>query len=139
MLIPNRTKYRKVQKKLKLKTANRGTHLAFGEYGLKALEPGWLTSRQIEAARIAMTRHVKRGGKVWIRMFPDKPITAKPAETRMGKGKGGVDHWVCVVHAGRILFEMEGVPTQLAKEAFEIAAQKLPIKCKFVCRHGEEV
>ena len=138
MLMPNRTKYRKVQKKLKLKAATRGTDLSFGEYGLKALESGWLTSRQIEAARIAMTRHVKRGGKVWIRMFPDKPITSKPAETRMGKGKGSVDHWVCVVHAGRILFEMEGVAPTLAKEAFEIAAQKLPIKCKFVQRHGEE-
>jgi large subunit ribosomal protein L16 len=138
MLMPNRTKYRKVQKKLKLKNATRGTSLAFGEYGLKALESGWLTSRQIEAARIAMTRHVKRAGKVWIRMFPDKPITAKPAETRMGKGKGSVDHWVCVVHAGRILFEMEGVPAELAKEAFKIAAMKLPIKCKYVSRHGEE-
>jgi len=138
MLMPNRTKHRKVQKKLKLKAATRGTQLSFGEYGLKALESGWITSRQIEAARIAMTRHVKRGGKVWIRMFPDKPITAKPAETRMGKGKGGVDHWVCVVHAGKILFEMEGVNPTLAREAFEIAAQKLPIKCKFVQRHGDE-
>lgn len=138
MLMPNRTKYRKVQKKVKRKTATRGATLAFGEYGLKALESGWLTSRQIEAARIAMTRHVKRGGKVWIRMFPDKPITAKPAETRMGKGKGSVDHWVCVVHAGKILFEMEGVSPQLAREAFEIAAQKLPVKCKYVSRHGDE-
>lgn len=138
MLMPNRTKYRKVQKKLKLRKANRGTYLAFGEFGLKALESGWITSRQIEAARIAMTRHVKRGGKVWIRMFPDKPITSKPAETRMGKGKGGVDHWVCVVHGGRIMFEMEGVNPELAREAMEIAAQKLPIKCKFVMRHGGE-
>ncbi|CAM2066184.1 50S ribosomal protein L16 [Sulfidibacter corallicola] len=138
MLMPNRTKYRKVQKKLKFKMATRGAELAFGEYGLKALESGWLTSRQIEAARIAMTRHVKRGGKIWIRMFPDKPITTKPAETRMGKGKGSVDHWVTVVHAGKILFEMEGVSPELAREAFEIAAQKLPIKCKFVMRHGEE-
>jgi len=138
MLMPNRTKYRKVQKKLKKKTATRGTSLSFGEYGLKALESGWLTSRQIEAARQAMRRHVKRGGKVWIRMFPDKPITSKPAETRMGKGKGSVDHWVCVVHAGKILFEMEGVAPQLAREAFEIAAQKLPVKCKYVSRHGEE-
>ena len=138
MLMPNRTKYRKVQKKLKLKNATRGTDLSFGEYGLKALESAWITSRQIEAARIAMTRHIKRGGKIWIRMFPDKPITAKPAETRMGKGKGSVDHWVCVVHAGRILFEMEGVGPELAKEAFAIAAQKLPIKCKYVSRHGEE-
>jgi len=138
MLMPNRTKYRKVQKKLKKTTASRGTDLSFGEYGLKALESGWITSRQIEAARIAMTRHVKRGGKVWIRMFPDKPITAKPAETRMGKGKGSVDHWVCVVHAGKIMFEMEGVSVELAKEAFAIAAQKLPIKCKFVTRQIEE-
>jgi large subunit ribosomal protein L16 len=138
MLMPNRTKYRKVQKKLKLKAATRGTQLAFGEYGLKALESGWITSRQIEAARIAMTRHVKRGGKVWIRVFPDKPITSKPAETRMGKGKGGVDHWVSVVHAGKIMFEMEGVNPTLAREAFDIAAQKLPIKCKFVQRHGDE-
>lgn len=138
MLMPNRTKYRKVQKKLKKRAASRGTTLAFGEYGLKALESGWLTSRQIEAARQAMRRHVKRGGKVWIRMFPDKPITAKPAETRMGKGKGSVDHWVCVVHAGKILFEMEGVAPQLAREAFEIAAMKLPVKCKYVSRHEEE-
>jgi len=138
MLLPNRTKYRKVQKKLKKMVASRGTSLSFGEYGLKAMESGWLTSRQIEAARQAMRRHVKRGGKVWIRMFPDKPITSKPAETRMGKGKGSVDHWVCVVHAGRILFEMEGVPPQLAQEAFEIAAQKLPIKCKYVSRNSEE-
>lgn len=138
MLMPNRTKYRKVQKKAKTRRATRGTELSFGEYGMKAMESGWITSRQIEAARIAMTRHVKRGGKIWIRMFPDKPITAKPAETRMGKGKGSVDHWVCVVHAGRIMFEMEGVPMALAREAFEIAAQKLPIKCKFVSRHGSE-
>ena len=138
MLMPNRTKHRKVQKKLKLRNANRGTHLAFGEYGLKALESGWITSRQIEAARIAMTRHVKRGGKVWIRIFPDKPITSKPAETRMGKGKGGVDHWVSVVHGGRIMFEMEGVNPELAREAFDRAAQKLPIKCKFVMRNQED-
>lgn len=135
MLMPNRTKYRKVQKKVKSKRATRGTDLSFGEYGLKALESGWITSRQIEAARIAMTRHVKRGGKIWIRMFPDKPITAKPAETRMGKGKGSVDHWVCVVHAGRVLFEMEGVNPTLAREAMDIAAQKLPVKCRFVGRH----
>lgn len=138
MLMPNRTKYRKVQKKAKTRRATRGTDLSFGEYGMKAMESGWITSRQIEAARIAMTRHVKRGGKVWIRMFPDKPITAKPAETRMGKGKGSVDHWVCVVHAGKIMFEMEGVGHELAREAFAIAAQKLPIKCKFVSRHGNE-
>ena len=138
MLMPNRTKYRKVQKKLNKRTASRGTHLSFGEFGLKALESGWITSRQIEAARIAMTRHVKRGGKIWIRMFPDKPITSKPAETRMGKGKGSVDHWVCPVHGGRILFEMEGVNIELAREAFDRAANKLPIKCKFVSRHDEE-
>ena len=138
MLMPNRTKYRKAQKKLKLRNATRGTELSFGEYGLKAMESGWITSRQIEAARIAMTRHVKRGGKIWIRMFPDKPITQKPAETRMGKGKGSVDHWVCVVHGGRIMFEMEGVNIELAREAMEIAAQKLPIRCKFVHRGSEE-
>ena len=138
MLMPNRTKYRKVQKKVRGGIATRGTQLAFGAYGLKALESGWLSSRQIEAARIAMTRHIKRGGKIWIRMFPDKPITSKPAETRMGKGKGSVDKWVCVVHAGRVLFEMEGVSVELAREAFEIAAQKLPIKCKFIAREGVE-
>jgi len=138
MLMPNRTKYRKLQKKVRRQVATRGTHVAFGEYGLKAMECGWITSRQIEAARVAMTRKIKRQGKVWIRVFPDKPITSKPAETRMGKGKGGVDHWVSVIQAGKIMFEMEGVKPELAKEAFEVAAMKLPIKCKFVSRHQLE-
>jgi large subunit ribosomal protein L16 len=138
MLMPNRTKYRKVQKKVKKGAATRGTTLSFGEYGLKAMESGWLTNRQIEAARIAMTRRIRRGGKIWIRMFPDKPITAKPAETRMGKGKGAVDKWVAVVNAGKILFEMQGVSPELARDAFEIAAQKLPIRCKFVARNQSE-
>jgi large subunit ribosomal protein L16 len=114
--------------------ATRGENLDFGDFGLKALEAGWITDRQIEAARIAMTRHVKRGGKIWIRMFPDKPITKKPAETRMGSGKGAPDHWVAVVKPGRVLYEIEGVDIALAKEAFRLAAQKLPIKTKFVSR-----
>jgi large subunit ribosomal protein L16 len=138
MLMPNRTKYRKVQKKARSRVATRGTQLSFGSFGLKAMESAWVTNRQIEAARIAMTRHIKRGGKIWIRLFPDKPITAKPAETRMGKGKGAVDKWVAVVHAGRILFEMEGVSIELAQEAFDIASQKLPLKTKFVMRQGSE-
>ena len=112
----------------------RGENLDFGEFGLKALEAGWITDRQIEAARIAMTRHVKRGGKIWIRMFPDKPITKKPAETRMGSGKGAPDHWVAVVKPGRVLYEIQGVDIELAREAFKLAAQKLPIKTKFVSR-----
>jgi large subunit ribosomal protein L16 len=136
--MPNRTKYRKVQKKLKKQVATRGTDLSYGEYGLKAMECGWITNRQIEAARIAMTRHIKRGGKIWIRLFPDKPITQKPAETRMGKGKGNVEKWVSVVFAGKIMFEMEGVAEELAREAFEIAANKLPVKCKFISRHNVE-
>ena len=114
--------------------ATRGENLDFGEFGLKALEPGWITDRQIEAARIAMTRHVKRGGKIWIRMFPDKPITKKPAETRMGSGKGAPDHWVAVVKPGRVLYEIQGVDDALAREAMRLAAQKLPSKTKFVSR-----
>lgn len=114
--------------------ATRGENLDFGDYGLKALEAGWITDRQIEAARIAMTRHVKRGGKIWIRMFPDKPITKKPAETRMGSGKGAPDHWVAVVKPGRVMYEIQGVDEALAREAFKLAAQKLPIKTKFVSR-----
>jgi len=114
--------------------ATRGENLDFGDFGLKALEAGWITDRQIEAARIAMTRHVKRGGKIWIRMFPDKPITRKPAETRMGSGKGAPDHWVAVVKPGRVLYEIQGVDQELAREAFMLAAQKLPIKTKFVTR-----
>jgi large subunit ribosomal protein L16 len=110
----------------------RGTSVSFGEYGLMALDPGWITARQIEAGRIAMTRHVKRGGKIWIRMFPDKPITKKPAETRMGKGKGSPEEWVAVVKPGKIMYEMEGVPVDVAREAFRLAARKLPIKTRFV-------
>jgi len=114
--------------------ATRGDKLSFGEFGLKALEAGWITDRQIEAARIAMTRHIKRGGKVWIRMFPDKPITRKPAETRMGSGKGAPDHWVAVIRPGKVLYEIQGVSEELAREAMRLAAQKLPIKTKFVNR-----
>ncbi|HEC34525.1 MAG TPA: 50S ribosomal protein L16 [Chloroflexi bacterium] len=135
MLMPKRVKYRKqFRGRLKGK-ASRGTEVAFGEYGLRALEPAWITSRQIEAARRAIVRHVRRRGKYWIRIFPDKPVTAKPAETRMGKGKGAVDHWVAVVKPGRILFELAGVAEEQAREAMRLAAHKLPIKCQFVVRH----
>ena len=138
MLMPKKVKHRKQMKGRMTGTAQRGAAISFGEYGLKTLEPGWITDRQIEAARIAMTRHIKRGGKVWIRMFPDKPITKKPAETRMGKGKGAPDHWVAVVKPGRILYEIEGVSEEMAREAMRLAAQKLPIKCKFVSRVEQE-
>ena len=138
MLMPKKVKHRKQMKGRMTGTATRGAEISFGEYGLKTLEPGWITDRQIEAARIAMTRHVKRGGKIWIRMFPDKPITKKPAETRMGKGKGAPDHWVAVVKPGRILYEIEGVSEEMAREAMRLAAQKLPIKCKFVSRAEQE-
>ncbi len=134
MLQPSRTKYRKMQKGRMKGKAYRGSTLSFGEYGLKAMEPAWITAAQIEAARIAMTRSIKRGGKVWIRIFPDKPITKKPAETRMGKGKGSVEYWVSVVKPGRILFELAGVSEDRAREAMMLAAQKLPIKTKFVTR-----
>ena len=134
MLMPKKVKYRKQQKGRMRGKAHKGDKLNFGDFGLKALEPGYITDRQIEAARIAMTRRVRRGGKIWIRMFPDKPITKKPAETRMGKGKGAPDHWVAVVRPGRILYEMQGVEEELAREAFRLAAQKLPIKTKFVTR-----
>lgn len=134
MLMPKKVKFRKMQKGRMRGKAHRGDKLNFGDFGLKAQAPGWITDRQIEAARIAMTRHVKRGGKIWIRMFPDKPITKKPAETRMGKGKGAPDHWVAVVKPGRILYEIQGVEEGLAREAMELAAQKLPIKVKFVTR-----
>jgi large subunit ribosomal protein L16 len=117
--------------------AHRGSKVSFGEYGLQALEPTWITNRQIESARVAMTRHIKRGGKVWIRIFPDKPITQKPAETRMGKGKGNPESWVAVVKPGRIMFELEGVPESVAQRAMELAAAKLPIKCKFVVRERQ--
>ena len=138
MLMPKKVKFRKQQRGRMTGKAWRGSNVDFGDYGLKAMEPCWLTDRQIEAARIAMTRHVKRGGKIWIRMFPDKPITKKPAETRMGKGKGAPDHWVAVVKPGRILYEIEGVAEDIAREAMRLAAQKLPVKCKFVKRADQE-
>lgn len=132
MLMPKRVKYRKQQRGRMRGKAKRGSHIAFGEFGLKALEPAWITARQIEAARVAVTRHIKRGGKVWIRIFPDKPVTEKPAETRMGKGKGSPEFWVAVVKPGRIMFELAGVPEDLARDAFRLAAHKLPIKTKIV-------
>lgn len=135
MLQPKRTKYRKQQKGRNRGIAGRGTDISFGSFGLKALENGRITSRQIESARIAMTRHMKREGAVWIRIFPDKPVTKKPQEVRMGKGKGAHDHWVALVQPGRIMFEVDGVTTQVAKEALQLAAQKLPIKTKTVVRH----
>jgi large subunit ribosomal protein L16 len=134
MLMPKRVKHRKEQRGRRRGQANRGNEVNFGEYGLQAQEPAWLTTRQIEAARVAMTRHIKRGGKVWIRIFPCKPVTAKPAETRMGKGKGSPEDWVAVVKPGRVLFELGGVTQELAKEALRLAGQKLPIKTKFVSR-----
>lgn len=139
MLIPKRVKFRKQQRGRRAGIATRGSTLAFGQYGLKALEVAWITNRQIEAARRAMTRYVKRGGKVWIRIFPDKPITAKPAETRMGKGKGAPEGWVAVVKPGRILYEMEGIPEAEAKEAMRLAAMKLPIATRFVSRKAAGV
>jgi len=135
MMMPKKVKFRKQQRGRMTGKAWRGSSIAFGEFALKAMECGWVTDRQIEAARVAMTRSIKRGGKVWIRLFPDKPITKKPAETRMGKGKGAPDHWVCVVRPGRILFEMEGVNPEMAKEAMRLAAHKLPLKTSFVQRH----
>ncbi len=134
MLMPKKVKYRKQQRGRMKGKAWRGSSISFGDFGLKAMDRGWVTSRQIEAARIAMTRYIKRGGKVWIRLFPDKPITKKPAETRMGKGKGAPEEWVCVVRPGKILFEMEGVSLEIAKEAFRLAAQKLPMLCKVISR-----
>ena len=137
MLMPKRVKWRKHQRGHMRGNAKGGTRVSFGDYGLQALEPAWITSRQIEAARIAMTRHVKRGGKVWIRVFPDKPITKKPAETRMGKGKGGHDHWVAQVKPGRILYELDGVPEDIAREAFRLAGHKLSVGTRFVLREAE--
>jgi large subunit ribosomal protein L16 len=134
MLMPKKVKYRKQQRGKIHGIARRGNTIAFGDYALQALEPGWITARQIEAARIAMTRHVKRGGKIWIRLFPDKPITKKPLETRMGKGKGNPEEWVAVVKPARILYEMEGVREDVAREAMRLAAHKLPIKVRFVMR-----
>lgn len=138
MLMPKKVKRRKVQRGRMSGKATRGATVNFGEYGIQALEPGWISARQIEAARIAMTRHVKRGGKVWIRIFPDKPVTAKPAETRMGSGKGNPEFWVAVVKPGRILFELGGVSEALGRAAMERAIQKLPIKAKFVVRSQQE-
>ncbi len=134
MLQPKRTKWRKQQKGRISKTTKRGATIAFGSFGLKAMEPKWITNRQIESARQAMTRHMKREGNVWIRIFPDKPITAKPLEVRMGKGKGSLDYWASVVAPGRILFELDGVTEEVAREALRLGAQKLPIKTKFVVR-----
>ena len=138
MLQPKKTKFRKVQKGRLRGKAYRGGELAFGDYGLQSLEPIRLTSRQIEAARVAMTRFIKRGGKIWVRVFPDKPITKKPQETRMGKGKGAPEGWVCVIRPGRILFEMNGVPAVEARRAFQLAGAKLPIKTRFAMRFAEE-
>ncbi len=134
MLAPKRIKYRKQQRGRMNGLAYRGSEVSFGEFGLKALEPGWITARQIEAARIAISRHVKRGGKIWIRLFPDKPVTSKPAETRMGKGKGAPEFWVAVVKPGRVMFEIEGIAPDMAKAALQLASQKLPINCKVVER-----
>ena len=137
MLMPKRVKYRRVQRGRLTGKAMRGNTLSNGSYGLVATEPAWITGAQIEAARIAMTRYTKRGGKVWIKVFPDKPITEKPAETRMGSGKGSPEYWVAVVKPGRILFEMDGVAEEVAKEAMRLAMHKLPIKCKFITRETE--
>jgi large subunit ribosomal protein L16 len=138
MLMPRKVKHRKQHRGRRQGMAKGGTQITFGDYGIQALEPGWITARQIEAARIAMTRHIKRGGKVWIRIFPDKPVTQKPAETRMGSGKGNPEFWVAVVKPGRIMFELSGVGEELAKSALERAIQKLPIKAKFVVRREQQ-
>jgi large subunit ribosomal protein L16 len=138
MLMPKKVKYRKVQRGRMKGKAWRGSTISFGEYALKAMECGWITSRQIEAARIAMTRFIKRGGKVWIRLFPDKPITKKPAETRMGKGKGAPEEWVAVIRPGKILFEMEGVGPEIAQQAMRLAAHKIPLTTKFIARETVE-
>jgi len=134
MLAPRRVKFRRQQRGRMKGKAYRGSTLAFGDYGLQALEPAWITAQQIEAARVAITRHVKRGGKVWIRIFPDKPVTKKPAETRMGKGKGSPEYWVAVVKPGRVLYELSGVAPDVAKEALRLASMKLPIKTRFLAR-----
>ena len=136
MLMPKRVKYRRVQRGRLKGKASRGNKLAYGQYGLVALEPAWVTSNQIEAARIAMTRYIRRGGKVWIKIFPDKPITEKPAETRMGSGKGSPEYWVAVVKPGRVMFEMDGVAEDVAREAMRLASHKLPIKCTFAKKEG---
>ncbi|HZH35038.1 MAG TPA: 50S ribosomal protein L16 [Pyrinomonadaceae bacterium] len=138
MLMPKKVKHRKQMKGRNRGEAQKGAMISFGDFALKSLEPGWITDRQIEAARIAMTRYIKRAGKVWIRMFPDKPITKKPAETRMGSGKGAPDHWVAVIKPGRVLYEINGVTEEIAREAMRLAAQKLPVKTKFVTRADQE-
>jgi large subunit ribosomal protein L16 len=138
MLMPKRVKYRRHHRGNRKGKATRGSSIDFGEYALKAVDPTWLTNRQIEAARVAITRHMKRMGKLWIRVFPDKPVTKKPAETRMGKGKGAPEGWVAVVKAGRVLFELEGVPLELAREAMTLASAKLPVKTKFITRSNTE-
>lgn len=137
MLLPKRVKYRRQHRGRMKGKALRGNKVTYGEYGLQALEPAWITSNQIEAARIAMTRYIKRGGQVWIKIFPDKPVTEKPAETRMGSGKGSPEYWVAVVKPGRVMFEIAGVPEDLAREAMRLAMHKLPIKCKFVAKEKE--
>lgn len=139
MLLPKRVKYRRVHRGCLKGKAYRGNKVTYGDYGLQALEPAWITSNQIESARIAMTRYIKRGGQVWIKIFPDKPITEKPAETRMGSGKGSPEYWVAVVKPGRVLFEIKGVPEETAREAMRLAMHKLPIKCKFVTKAEQEV
>ena len=137
MLMPKRVKRRRVHRGRMKGNANKGNQLAYGEFGLVSLEPSWVTSNQIEAARVAMTRYIKRGGKVWIDIFPHKPVTKKPAETRMGSGKGSVEYWVAVVKPGRVMFEMAGVPEEVAREALRLASHKLPVKCKFIKREVE--
>ena len=138
MLMPKRVKHRKQFRGSMRGKATRGNKITYGEFGIVAMEPGWIKSNQIEAARIAMTRHVKRGGKVWIKIFPDKPVTATPAETRMGKGKGALEYWVAVVKPGRVMFEIAGVPEDIAREALRLATHKLPVKCKVVSREDLE-
>ena len=138
MLMPKRVKRRKVMRGRMKGKAQRGNFLAYGDYGLVALDPGWVTSNQIEASRVAMTRFIKRGGQVWIKIFPDKPVTAKPAETRMGSGKGAPEYWCAVVKPGRVLFEMKGVPEKTAREALRLASHKMPIRCKFIKREENQ-
>ena len=138
MLMPKRVKYRRVHRGRMTGVATRGNKVAYGDFGIQAMEPGWITGNQIEAARIAMTRYTKRGGQVWIKIFPDKPVTKKPAETRMGSGKGSPEFWVAVVKPGRVLFELADVNEETAREALRLAAHKLPVKCKFVKREGLE-
>jgi large subunit ribosomal protein L16 len=137
MLMPKRVKFRKQQRGRMRGLSMRGAEVSYGEYGLQAVEPGWITNRQIEAARVAITRHISRGGKIWIRIFPDKPVTIKPAETRMGKGKGNPEYWVAVIKPGRVLFEIEGISRESAQEAIRLAGRKLPIKTRLVERHME--